>query len=299
MKNKFLFLLLLQNMTTWLNIQRTFQQELSEIYSPKEAAEIFFILLEDAFGLSKTSYLTNQNEPLDSKTHNSLTKAIEQLKKGRPIQHITGKAYFYGQFFEVNENTLIPRVETEELVVEIIKDHNKLAPISILDIGTGSGCIAISLKLYFEKATVKAIDISAAALAVAQRNSDSLGAEVEFEVIDILSQESHSAATPLLDVIVSNPPYVRELEKSEMHKNVLQFEPASALFVDDQKPLVFYEAIAKYAKGHLKKNGTLYFEINQYLASETKQMLLDAGFSQISVINDLYANERIIKCKLA
>src|SRR5699024_8646242 len=240
MKNKFLFLLLLQNMTTWLNIQRTFQQELSEIYSPKEAAEIFFILLEDAFGLSKTSYLANQNEPLDSKTHNSLTKAIEQLKKGRPIQHITGKAYFYGQFFEVNENTLIPRVETEELVVEIIKDHNKLAPISILDIGTGSGCIAISLKLYFEKATVKAIDISAAALAVAQRNSDSLDAEVEFEVIDILSQESHSAATPLLDVIVSNPPYVRELEKSEMHKNVLQFEPASALFVDDQKPLVFY-----------------------------------------------------------
>ena len=286
-------------MTTWLNIQKTFQQELSEIYSPQEAAEIFFILLEDAFGIPKTSYLASQNESVDSNTLNSINKAINQLKEGRPIQHITGKAYFYGHFFEVNENTLIPRVETEELVAEIIKDHKKYAPLNILDIGTGSGCIAISLKHHFEKATVRALDISTSALVVAQRNADKLGVEVEFEFHDILNQKRLSPATPLLDVIVSNPPYVRELEKNEMHENVLKFEPATALFVDDQKPLIFYEAIAKYAKGHLKENGALYFEINQYLAGETKQMLLEAGFSQINIIKDLYSNERIIKCKLA
>ena len=210
--------------------------------------------------------------------------AITRLKTYEPIQYIIGQTEFYGLSFKVNSHTLIPRPETEELV-ELVINNVKLKstqPLSILDIGTGTGCIAISLAKHIANAQVFAVDVSDDALKVAKENAVLNGVNVEFIKVDILNWQSESKLQDLtFDIIVSNPPYVRQLEKAEMKTNVLQHEPHLALFVDDANPLQFYQAITQFASQKLQPNGHLYFEINQYLGDEMLQLLQSYHFKNI------------------
>jgi release factor glutamine methyltransferase len=230
---------------------------------------------------------------------------LAELKKEKPIQYILGETEFYGLPFLVNENTLIPRPETEELVEWIIKSTNYeilSTKLRILDIGTGSGCIAISLAKNITNAEVSAIDISEKALATAKKNAEINKVEVSFINIDILKindlaelPTSNFQLPTQFDIIVSNPPYVRNLEKAEIKPNVLEYEPHLALFVEDTDALLFYRKIADLAKENLSENGMLFFEINQYLGKETVELLENLGFKNIELKKDIYGNDRMIR----
>jgi release factor glutamine methyltransferase len=229
------------------------------------------------------------------------------LQQEKPIQYITGETWFYGLRFQVNENTLIPRPETEELVEWIIesqKSNVQSQTLAILDIGTGTGCIPISLKTNILQANVSAIDVSEHALEVAKRNAELNKVEINFIQANILEvQDLSQLSTPNsqlrtnFDIIVSNPPYVRNLEKQEIKKNVLDYEPHLALFVEDTDALLFYRKIAQLALKNLSPNGLLFFEINQYLGNETVELLKKLGFKNIELKKDLYGNDRMIKCE--
>jgi len=228
---------------------------------------------------------------LDIKNWNLI---LEQLKKEIPIQYLLGSTSFYGLNFEVNSDVLIPRPETEELVDWIIKDcliFRNDVTLKIVDIGTGSGCIAISLAKNLPNAQVFAIDVSGKALATAKKNAELNNVEVTFIQKNILETASLDFQ---FDIIVSNPPYVRNLEKVEINKNVLDNEPHLALFVDDNDALVFYRKIAELAQKSLSKNGQLYFEINQYLGKETVALLENLGFENLELRKDIYGNDRMI-----
>ena len=229
------------------------------------------------------------------------------MLKEKPIQYITGEAWFYGLRFEVNENTLIPRPETEELVEWIIESQKskvKSQKISILDIGTGSGCIPISLKKEIPNAIVSAIDVSEKALEMARKNAVDNEVEVHFILQNILEIDtlnelpiSNFQFQTEFDVIVSNPPYVRNLEKQEIKKNVLDYEPHLALFVEDSDALLFYRKIAQLALTSLTPNGKLFIEINQYLGKETVELLENLGFKNIELRKDFVGNDRMICCE--
>jgi release factor glutamine methyltransferase len=232
---------------------------------------------------------------------------LSELLKEKPIQYITGEAWFYGLRFEVNENTLIPRPETEELVELILNSPitQHPSPITILDIGTGTGCIPISIKANLPQANVSAIDVSEKALEVAKRNAELNKVEINFiqanilDVEDLLKLPSPIIHHPLsYNIIVSNPPYVRNLEKQEIKKNVLDYEPHLALFVEDTDALLFYRKIAQLALKNLSPNGLLFFEINQYLGKETLELLESLGFKNIELKKDIYGNDRMVKCSI-
>jgi release factor glutamine methyltransferase len=219
---------------------------------------------------------------------------LSELKKEKPIQYILGETEFYGLRFRVNENTLIPRPETEELVELIISDNQitkNTNSLTILDIGTGSGCIAISLAKNLSNAKVSAIDVSEKALEMAKKNAEINEVNVNFILADVLKI---STLQEKYDVIVSNPPYVRNLEKHEIKPNVLEFEPHLALFVEDDDALIFYRKIAELALKNVSENGKLYFEINQYLGKETVELLENLGFKNVKLIKDIYENDRMI-----
>jgi release factor glutamine methyltransferase len=234
---------------------------------------------------------------------------LSDLKIEKPIQYILGETEFFGLRFEVNENTLIPRPETEELVELIIKEEGKgkreEGKVKILDIGTGSGCIAISIAKNIPTAEVFAIDVSEKALAVAKKNSEINSTKVNFINADILKIDDVTELSTFdfrlstFDLIVSNPPYVRNLEKAEIKPNVLEYEPHLALFVEDNDALLFYRKIAQLAIKNLAVNGKLYFEINQYLGKETVQLLESLAFKNVELIKDIYGNDRIISCEKA
>jgi len=215
------------------------------------------------------------------------------LKTSKPVQYITGKAHFYGNEFKVSPATLIPRQETEELVDLIIKDHKSRQDLNILDLGTGTGCIAISLALELNNASVSMIDVSKEALEIAQENASQIGVTITSILTDVLTLSSDQMSD--LDIIVSNPPYVRDLEKVELHDNVLEHEPHTALFVADNDPLIFYRKILELAQTALKPDGVLYFEINQYLPEETKSLAERFGF-KAEVFRDLNGNWRMMRC---
>jgi release factor glutamine methyltransferase len=223
--------------------------------------------------------------------------AVKDLLKNKPIQYIIGETEFCDLKFKVNENTLIPRPETSELVMKIVNRQqstdNRLC--SILDIGTGSGCIAISLAKMISGSKVFALDISEKALEVAKENAINNEADVTFIHDDILSLRNKIDTK--FDIIVSNPPYVRELEKAEMRDNVLNWEPHNALFVSDNDPLIFYRKILEFAKTHLKENGEVWFEINEYLGKEMTDLCTEMGFSQVEVFNDFRGKERILSVR--
>ena len=274
-----------------------FFDSLKNIQDEQEIESFFFILTEYLHNLKRVDVALNPNFELSDAAIEKWNVILAELQQEKPIQYITGEAWFYGLQFEVNENTLIPRPETEELVEWILNSPiiQHPTPITILDIGTGTGCIPISLKANLPQANVSAIDVSKQALEVAKRNAELNKVEVNFIQTNILEVENLNQH---FDVIVSNPPYVRNLEKQEIKKNVLDYEPHLALFVEDTDALLFYRKIAQLALKNLSPNGLLFFEINQYLGKETVELLENLGFKNIELKKDIYGNDRMIKCSI-
>ncbi len=273
-----------------------FNSELSGYYPDTEITSFFHILTEHILKLKRIDIALNLYQVVSGKKYDKFQVEIERLKKHEPIQYIIGETEFYGLPFKVNNNVLIPRPETEELVEWIINNIDKKDNLKILDIGTGSGCIAISLAKNLPNAKVYALDVSAEALQVSKENSILNNVDVEFIEADILSV-CHSAldAESTFDIIVSNPPYVRQLEKAEIKANVLENEPHLALFVEDDDPLLFYKAISKYALNNLTKNGLLFFEINESLGDEMIQLLQENNFNNLELKKDMFGKDRMIK----
>lgn len=274
------------------NYQELVQHWAAELrqYSTEEAENLVNWLVEHHLGLRRVDmmhFLVVEDLPEE------LKQDFEKLKAGEPIQYILGKGPFYGREYLVNEHTLIPRNETEELVHLIIKE-NPRDGLKILDIGTGTGCIPISLDLEMKSPEVYGIDISENALEIAQKNGELLKSNVTFLKCDILNEMPN---VPELDILVSNPPYVPEGEKSEMHRNVLDFEPKLALFVPDQDPLLFYRVIGEKGKQLLKPGGKLYFEIHERFGSEVAELLTSLGYHEVKVVRDLNGKERIASAK--
>lgn len=271
-----------------------FIQELAPYYDAYEAESFFYLILEDKHKLRQIDLALNHELFFNASDFSFWSSILEELKKEVPIQYLLGKTSFYGLDFEVNENVLIPRPETEELVEWIINENaktDKTKKIKILDIGTGSGCIAISLAKNLPHAEVYGIDISKKAIETAKRNAVNNNVDVTFMFQDILELEEFRCH---FDIIVSNPPYVRNLEKVEIKKNVLDYEPHLALFVEDNDALIFYRKIASLAQKGLLEKGQLYFEINQYLGKEMTDLLEELNFKNIELRKDIYDNDRMI-----
>ncbi|WP_435415941.1 peptide chain release factor N(5)-glutamine methyltransferase [Polaribacter aestuariivivens] len=275
-----------------------FSTKLSEIYPQTEIDSFFNIIIEEKLNLQKIDTVLKPNLVINNNIETDLKIITKRLQKEEPIQYILEKTAFYGYSFLVNKNTLIPRPETEELVEWVLKEieekrkKKKFENVSILDIGTGTGCIPISLAKKLQNATISAIDISSEALKIAKKNAVLNSVDINYIELNILKAEKLPES---YDIIISNPPYVRQLEKKEIHNNVLNNEPHLALFVSNENPLIFYKKIADLAKNHLNKNGLLFFEINQYLGKETTEMLKKKGFSSIELKKDLFKNDRMIK----
>lgn len=269
-----------------------FRKELEADYDKGELDSMIAMCFEDLLHISRAKLSLLQAAAMSESEMLKFTEVIKELKKGRPIQYVLGKADFYGMRFLVNEQVLIPRPETEELVQWIKENHRDVS--SVLDIGTGSGCIAIALKKIFGKAEVSGLDVSKEALKVARKNAEMNDVGVQFIHADILAG---SASVKRFDLIVSNPPYVRLSEKESMHKNVREHEPHLALFVDNNDPLLFYRAIANYALGHLNEGGSIYFEINEAFGNEVKGLLQKAGFTDATIKKDLSGKERFVSAK--
>jgi release factor glutamine methyltransferase len=272
-----------------------FIQELTPIYDEGEAESFFYLILEEKRQLKRIDLALDPELVFLDKEMVSWNSILEQLKLEIPIQYLLGKTSFFGLDFEVNENVLIPRPETEELVEWIIKVNLKFEgfkDLKILDIGTGSGCIAISLAKNMPNAKVYAIDISERALATAKKNAAINKVDVTFSTQNILETADLKQQ---FDIIVSNPPYVRNLEKQEIKKNVLDNEPHLALFVEDDDALIFYKKIAVLAQKNLLENGLLFFEINQYLGKDMIKLLEQMNFKNIELRKDIYGNDRMIR----
>ena len=275
------------------NYKNIFFQKLSSLYDEKEIESFFYIILEKNHQLKRIDLALNPTLAMDDNQSLQWDFIAEELKTQKPIQYILGETFFYGLRFEVDENTLIPRPETEELIALILSNYQieTSGNPKILDIGTGSGCIAIALAKNILNSDVFAIDVSEKALEIAKRNAENNKVAVTFLRKNILTTEDLEQN---FDIIVSNPPYVRKLEKAEINANVLEYEPHIALFVEDDDALIFYKKIANLAKKNLKLNGQLYFEINQYLGKETVELLEKLGFKNIQLFKDIYGNDRMI-----
>lgn len=282
------------------NYKSKFLQELSPIYDEMETASFFYLIMEHLHQLKRIDLALNPETEISESDVEKWSAILSALKIEKPIQYLLGKTEFYGLKFKVNENVLIPRPETEELVDLIIDESQKakVESLKILDIGTGSGCIAISLAKNIPNAEVFAVDISKEALETAKENAKINEVKVNFIQQNILQINDLTLDLELstFDVIVSNPPYVRMLEKEEIKPNVLEYEPHLALFVEDNDALLFYRKIAQLAKENLSEDGKLYFEINQYLGKETVELLDNLGFKNIQLVKDIYDNDRMISC---
>lgn len=275
-------------------IRNLFHTKLQSLYDKMEIQSLFYLCLEKIEGKRRYDLMLN---PDSTTVHiQKWETIIKELESEKPIQYVFKETEFYGLSFRVTEDVLIPRQETEELVEWIIDSvPTNQKKTRILDIGTGSGCIAISLAAHIEQAEVYAIDISEKALVVAKENAQKNKVDIRFMQTDILDTLDTFKSDIKFDVIVSNPPYVRELEKVEIRNNVLLYEPHLALFVSDANPLIFYEHISLLAKQLLDKEGQLYFEINQYLGKETMRLLEKQGFQNVELRKDLMQNDRMIR----
>lgn len=282
-------------MNTLKQLKESYSNSLKEVYPPEEIQSFIQLLSKHLLGWSAVNTILHQNEILKPKDIYFFQVALDRLKKQEPIQYIIGETAFYGLTFKVTPDTLIPRPETEELVSWILENNKNNTSLKVLDIGTGSGCIAISLAKNLEKANVTAIDISKSALEIAKQNASINKVMIKWIKQDILNTNLLPSS---YDIIVSNPPYVRETEKQFLQKNVLDFEPAKALFVSDENPLLFYDAIASLALQFLKPSGELYFEINEYLGEEVSQMLRQKGFKNCHLKKDFFDKNRMIYCTL-
>ncbi len=310
-------------------IKNIFHKELDSLFPIEEVDAFFYRCVEHYLKLERFVLAVRPELNLTKEEEQPLFEALTQLKQERPLQYILGEAHFMDLELKVNESVLIPRPETEELVQWILDDigshANKnintdaersrsvistslndplpftqnLKPFTILDIGTGSGCIAIALAKHLPEAKVYALDVSEKALEVARENAQRNQVDITFLHQDILELDPEFALELDFDIIVSNPPYVRELEKEKIKKNVKEYEPDTALFVPDKDPLLFYRSIAQFSKANLKKKGSLYLEINQYLGEETKALLKAHNFSEIELRKDLFGNDRMLKGKIS
>ncbi|OIQ28992.1 MAG: protein-(glutamine-N5) methyltransferase, release factor-specific [Bacteroidetes bacterium MedPE-SWsnd-G2] len=279
-------------------LQVSFQLALSDLYEKQEIDVFFFMLSEKQCGVSRLDLALNPDIECSDSELEVLSGALEQLIEATPIQHILGEKEFFGLLFKVGPEVLVPRPETEELVQWIIDDcKNIKQPIRILDVGTGSGCIAISLAKHLNNVEVTAIDVSKEALMLAKKNAKNIGVNVSFVEADVLNLKSQMDDFDLgkFDIIVSNPPYVRELEKEEIHPNVLNHDPHLALFVEDHNPLVFYKTILELGSALLVSNGLVYFEINQYLGEEMKTAFNNYNYRGIELRKDIFGNNRMMK----
>ena len=272
------------------SIANKIQEGLATVYTDGEIKALTRILATELLGVSQMAFYMKDDITLTEEQETLLDDAIARLQRYEPIQYILGYSDFCGLRFKVTPVTLIPRPETSELVEWIAGESNGTE--NILDIGTGSGCIAISLASKLSQAKVSAWDISAEALAVATENSKANGCNVAFETVDILAYEP---AGEQFDIIVSNPPYIKEVEKEQMEANVLDWEPHTALFVPDNDPLLFYRTIAQRATTMLRPGGKLYFEINRAHGKETVEMLSALGYTDIELRKDFAENDRMIR----
>ena len=276
-------------------LKEDFFLQLETKYPKEEVQSFFYILCDFYLKYSRFQISLHQETIIKENQLLQFKNAINRLLKNEPIQYITGETAFYGLSFIVNKHTLIPRPETEELVDWIVQEFKaEKAKIKILDIGTGSGCIAISLAKNLREATITAIEIATETIAVAVQNATRNKVVVHFLQENILKMQM---LPEQYDVIVSNPPYVRELEKQQMKANVLDYEPETALFVSDEDPLVFYKKIGLLALQKLKKKGWLYYEINEFLETEMKTMLQEIGFTKIELKKDYRGAARMIRCR--
>ncbi|WP_372642598.1 peptide chain release factor N(5)-glutamine methyltransferase [Ancylomarina sp.] len=278
------------------SIQDLFKEELKTLYPQREIESVTYILLEHLLNYSKIEIQLNKNEKIEQNIFDRIGKALGDLKNSVPIQYVIGETEFYDLIFKVNEHTLIPRQETEELVHAIINENRIISP-KILDVGTGSGCIPIVLAHNITGANVSSVDVSKGAIAIAKANAQLNQVKVDFYHRDFLKWEDYSWDKDF-DIIVSNPPYVKESEKKLMADNVLSYEPHTALFVADNDPLIFYRRIAEFAKDHLKKGGKLYFEINEALGQEMIELQESIGFSSVQLMKDLNGRDRMTSAEL-
>ena len=282
-----------------MSIELAYQQlvsSLQTIYENREASTMANWVIEKLTGLNRIDRLVNKHQSISDSNKLLLKKMTEELLAHRPIQYVLGEAWFLKQSFFVNESVLIPRPETEELVDWIVTENAEMLGVRILDIGTGSGCIPITLKKQILASEIVSVDISTEAIAVATKNAIDLGASVRFLSMDFLN-EQHWNDLPEIDIIVSNPPYIKLAEKTSMAQHVLDYEPSVALFVPDNDALIFYRAIAKFGKTHLSDNGCIYFEINESLGTETMDLLASSGY-YCQLKKDMQGKDRMIKAQL-
>ena len=262
---------------------------LAGVAEPQEVQAMIRVICEDIFNYDQVDVALRQESELPDFAQERITDAIARLRRHEPLQHIVGTARFHGHKFKVTPAVLIPRPETEQLV-DLIIDENPGSDLRVLDMGTGSGCIAISLARALKFAQVDALDVSRDALAVARENAESLKVKVRFFESDMLAPQPPAR----YDIIVSNPPYICWSEREAMEPNVKDYEPGQALFVPDNDPLLFYKAIAPYAVQSLERGGRLYLEINRRFGNEVKRLLEDNGFDEVRVIDDSYGNPRFV-----
>ena len=268
------------------------KNSLRHLYSDGEVNYIIRIIFEKLMNYSRTDIIVRHDNVIESDTGNRIRQIIDELLTGKPIQYIFGEARFYGRDFFVNSHTLIPRPETEQ-IIEIIDNDNKDKDLRVLDIGTGSGCIAVTLARILKFPTIDALDISEEALAVAAENASKFKVKINLINADIFNYNPSDT----YDIIVSNPPYVCNDEKMDMNVNVLDFEPHSALFVPNENPLVFYKRITELAKTNLKAGGGIYFEINPRFANEIETLLLNAGMEKVKIIEDIHYKLRFASAR--
>ena len=276
-----------------------FINSLEDLYPIEELQSIFYLLASKYLNLSRIDIALQFDDTLTSDEEINFNQAIDRLKIYEPVQYILEETDFFGYPFLVNKQVLIPRPETEELVAWIIEDV-KEKETTLLDIGTGSGCIAISLAKKLNDASVTAIDVSKEAIDVAKKNSAQNHTKIEFMEVDVLhfkdNVELQQKLNSKFDIIVSNPPYVRIKEQELMRPNVLKHEPDLALYVANETPLLFYKKIVQLSNLYLKAGGRLYFEINEYLGNELKKMLMEEGFKHVQIKKDMFGKDRMIKC---
>lgn len=305
---QYYLLLLVMN---FKQLEQYFIVETADVYDSEESKQLFYMIVEHLTGWNRSLLLMRKEEEVTGDLQQKFVGILHEIQKGVPVQHIFSEAWFYGLKFKVNGSVLIPRPETEELVEWILNDlsasgkgHQSTADnvqTRILDIGTGSGCIAISLQKFGNQIDADAMDVSEEALIMARENAVINIATVNFIAADILKAVCDPAGirTPRYNVIVSNPPYITDDERLEMHQNVLDYEPHLALFVTNDNPLIFYKAIADYALQNLEPGGYLYFEINEYLGKQMIEMLLSKGLTDIILKKDMQGKDRMIRCSLS
>ncbi|MBN1115565.1 MAG: peptide chain release factor N(5)-glutamine methyltransferase [Bacteroidales bacterium] len=279
-------------MQTITDIKALYLKVLIKVYDQNESEAIFWIVAESILKENRMVLLSELHKAISDDEANQFNNYLKRLEKAEPVQHILGKACFFDLEFEVNSEVLIPRQETELLIDTLLKHKFLSGKKKLLDIGTGSGCIAVSLKHNLPYLEVSALDISRNALEVAKRNALKHNTEIHFINDDILCPAKRYSGT--WDIIVSNPPYVRELEKTIMHSNVVNYEPSTALYVNDEDPLLFYRAICRLCAKFLILGGMLVFEINEAFGAEVQQLAFETGFNKVEIIRDLNNKDRFI-----